>query len=90
VKFLIPTPLRILTGDAAQVEVEAADINALIGAMERKNPGLKDLLCDENGKLRRFVNVYLNEEDIRFMDGEATAIKDGDEISIVPAIAGGR
>ena len=90
VKVLIPTPLRNLTGDAAEVEVEAADVNAIIGALEDKHPGLKDRLCDESGKLRRFVNVYLNEEDIRFMDAEATKVKDGDEVSIVPAIAGGR
>jgi len=89
VKVLIPTPLRNLTGNAADVLVDAADVSGLIAALEAKHPGLKERLCDEAGKLRRFVNVYLNEEDIRFLKGEATALKDGDEVSIVPAIAGG-
>ncbi len=89
VKVLIPTPLRNLTGNAAEVEVEAADIAGLINALEARHPGLKERLCDPSGKLRRFVNVYLNEEDIRFLKAEATEIKAGDEISIVPAIAGG-
>jgi molybdopterin synthase sulfur carrier subunit len=90
IKVLIPTPLRNLTGNAAEVSVEAADVNGLIGALEKMHPGLKERLCDESGKLRRFVNLYLNEEDIRFMQGEATALKAGDEVSIVPAIAGGK
>ena len=90
VKVLIPTPLRNLTANAAEVQVEAKDIAALVAALEAKHPGLKERLCDDAGKLRRFVNVYLNEEDIRFMQSEATALKDGDEVSIVPAIAGGR
>lgn len=89
VKVLIPTPLRNLTGDSAEVEVEVGDISSMIAALEAKHPGLKDRLCDENGKLRRFVNVYINEEDIRFMDGENTKIAEGDQVSIVPAIAGG-
>jgi molybdopterin synthase sulfur carrier subunit len=90
VKVLIPTPLRNLTANAAEVQVEAASVNALIAALEAKHPGLKERLCDDGGKLRRFVNVYLNEEDIRFLKAEATELKDGDEVSIVPAIAGGR
>ena len=89
VKVLIPTPLRNLTGNAAEVQVEAKDVAALVQALEAKHPGLKERLCDDSGKLRRFVNIYLNEEDIRFMQAEATALKDGDEVSIVPAIAGG-
>ncbi len=89
VKVLIPTPLRNLTANAAEVAVEAADIQAMLGALESAHPGLKERLCDPSGKLRRFVNVYLNEEDIRFLQAEATALKDGDEVSIVPAIAGG-
>lgn len=89
VKVLIPTPLRNLTGNAADVVVEAKDVSALLSALEAKHPGLKERLCDDAGKLRRFVNVYLNEEDIRFLQGEATVLKDGDEVSIVPAIAGG-
>ena len=90
VKVLIPTPLRNLTGNAAEVQVEAVDVAGLIAALEALHPGLKDRLCDDSGKLRRFVNVYLNEEDIRFLKAEATALKDRDEVSIVPAIAGGR
>jgi molybdopterin synthase sulfur carrier subunit len=93
VKVLIPTPLRNLTGGAADVMVAeggAKDVSQLLAALEAKHPGLKERLCDDSGKLRRFVNVYLNEEDIRFLQGEATALKDGDEVSIVPAIAGGR
>lgn len=90
VKVLIPTPLRNLTGNAAEVQVEAGNVNALISALEAAHPGLKERLCDDGGKLRRFVNVYLNEEDIRFLKAEATELKDGDEVSIVPAIAGGR
>jgi molybdopterin synthase sulfur carrier subunit len=90
VKVLIPTPLRNLTGNAAEVLVEAGDVAALIDQLEKLHPGLKERLCDSSSKLRRFVNVYLNEEDIRFLKGEATAVKDGDEVSIVPAIAGGR
>jgi molybdopterin synthase sulfur carrier subunit len=89
VKVLIPTPLRNLTGNAAEVLVEAATVQALIERLEALHPGLKERLCDNAGKLRRFVNVYLNEEDIRFLQAEATALKDGDEVSIVPAIAGG-
>jgi molybdopterin synthase sulfur carrier subunit len=90
VKVLIPTPLRNLTANAAEVSADAASVSALIEALEKAHPGLKERLCDDSGKLRRFVNVYLNEEDIRFLNGEATALKDGDEVSIVPAIAGGK
>jgi molybdopterin synthase sulfur carrier subunit len=89
VKVLIPTPLRNLTGNAADVRVEAKDISGMLAGLEAAHPGIRERLCDESGKLRRFVNVYLNEEDIRFMQAEATALKDGDEVSIVPAIAGG-
>jgi molybdopterin synthase sulfur carrier subunit len=89
VKVLVPTPLRNLTANAAELNLDAKDIQGLITALEAAHPGFKDRLCDDKGKLRRFVNIYLNEEDIRFMQGEATALKDGDEVSIVPAIAGG-
>ena len=89
VKVLIPTPLRKLTQDQAEVSVEGKTIQELIDAMGGSYPGLKDRLCDEQGKIRRFVNIYLNEEDIRFLQGEATAVKEGDNVSIVPAIAGG-
>jgi len=88
-KVLIPTPLRNLTNNEAEVAADGATISQLIDSLGKKYAGLKDRLCDENGKIRRFVNIYLNEEDIRFLQGEATVVKDGDQISIVPAIAGG-
>ena len=89
VQVLIPTPLQKFTNDEASVSVDAADVDALIDALEGCYPGLKARLCDENGKLRRFLNLYVNSEDIRFLDNQATALKDGDEVSIVPAVAGG-
>ena len=90
VKVRIPTPLQKLTGQKGEVEVKAANVKELIETLEKNYPGMKDRLCDPAGKIRRFVNVYLNEEDIRFLKQEATGLKDGDEVSIVPAIAGGR
>lgn len=89
IKVRIPTPLQKLTGDQAEVEVRATNIKNLVESLEKKYPGMKDRICDQNGKIRRFVNVYLNEEDIRFLKQEETELKEGDEISIVPAIAGG-
>ena len=88
IKVRIPTPLQKLTGQG-EVQVQAGDIKDLIAQLEKNFPGMKDRICDESGKVRRFVNVYLNEEDIRFLNQEETKLKDGDEISIVPAIAGG-
>ena len=85
----IPTPLQKLTGDKAEVTAEAGNVQDLLTDLDRQFPGLKDRLCDPNGKLRRFVNLYVNEEDIRFLKQESTALKDGDEVSIIPAIAGG-
>jgi molybdopterin converting factor small subunit len=89
VKVLIPTPLQKLTQDQATVECSASTITELLNSLEESFPGIKARLCDDNGKLRRFVNFYLNSEDIRFLKGENTALSDGDEVSIVPAIAGG-
>jgi MoaD family protein len=89
VRVLIPTPLQRLTQNQAEVAVEGSDIREVISNLEAQFPGVKARLCDENGALRRFVNIYRNEEDIRFLNGEATPLKDGDEVSIVPAIAGG-
>ena len=85
----IPTPLQKLTGDKAEVQANGATVQDLLTHLEAQFPGLKDRLCDPNGRLRRFVNVYVNEEDIRFLKQEATPVKDGDEVSIIPAIAGG-
>jgi sulfur-carrier protein len=89
VKVLIPTPLQKFTGDAAAVECDAATIADLLNGLETQYPGIKNRLCDDQGELRRFVNFYVNSEDIRFLDGKETAIADGDEVSIVPAVAGG-
>ena len=84
----IPTPLRTLTGGKDEVEAKGTNVRELIDDLERKYPGIKDRLCDDKG-VRRFVNIYQNEEDIRFLEALDTAVKDGDSISIVPAIAGG-
>ena len=85
----IPTPLRRLTQNQAEVEAEGDTVESLIENLEANYPGIKERICDESGNVRRFVNIYLNDEDIRFLDGSATAVKDGDDISIIPAIAGG-
>lgn len=88
VKVRIPTPLQKLTNGKAEVECKAKNVAELVEALEKDYPGMKERLS-ENGKIRRFINIYVNEEDIRFMNKEETALKDGDNISIVPAIAGG-
>jgi sulfur-carrier protein len=89
VNVRIPTPLRKLTKDKDTVQTTGATIQEIIDSLESQYPGLKERLCDERGELRRFVNVYLNDEDIRFAQGKSTPVKDGDEISVIPAIAGG-
>ena len=89
VNVRIPTPLRKLTHDQEVVETSAETIGAAIADLESRYPGIQDRLVDESGEVRRFVNVYVNEEDIRFLDNKGTALKDGDEVSIIPAIAGG-
>lgn len=89
IKVLIPTPLQKFVGDKSALECDATTISNLVEVLETQHPGIKARLCDESGKLRRFVNFYLNSEDIRFMENEATELSDGDEVSIVPAIAGG-
>ena len=85
----IPTPLRKLTQDKDTVQAAGATIGEIVEDLNKQHPGLKERLCDEKGELRRFVNIYLNDEDIRFAQGKQTPVKDGDEISIIPAIAGG-
>ena len=85
----IPTPLRKMTNGQAKVEVDSAILGDLVDKLNSEFPGFKDRLVDEEGELRYFVNIYLNGEDVRFMDGLKTATNDGDEISIVPAVAGG-
>ncbi|MGC2063388.1 MAG: MoaD/ThiS family protein [Thermodesulfovibrionales bacterium] len=88
VKVRIPTPLQRLTQGNEEVEGKAGTIIDLVLALDKDYPGIAERIS-ENGKIRRFVNIYLNEEDIRFLSGEATPVKDGDEVSIIPAIAGG-
>ncbi len=89
ITVLIPTPLRNLTNEQESVEAEGANVAEVFDSLEAKHPGLKERLVDDAGELRRFVNVYVNQEDVRFKDGKDTALSDGDELSIVPAIAGG-
>ncbi len=85
----IPTPLRTLTGGNEEVLLESpATVGDAITQIEQKHPGVKDRLLDDKG-VRKFINIYVGEEDIRFLDGLGTRLKDGDQISIVPAIAGG-
>lgn len=87
----IPTPLRKFTGDQADVEADGATVRELIDNLEERHPGIRANLIDgETGGIRRFVNIYVNDEDIRFLDGAETPLKDGDSVTIVPAIAGGR
>jgi molybdopterin synthase sulfur carrier subunit len=88
-KVRIPTPLRKLTDNQESIEVESNTIGGAIDELEGKFPGIKERLVDEEGEIRRFVNVYVNEEDIRFLENQDTPLKDGDDISIIPAIAGG-
>ncbi len=85
----IPTPLRRLTQNLAEVETEGVDIKTIIDNLESDYPGMKERICDDGGNIRRFVNIYLNDEDIRFLEGKETPVADGAEISIIPAIAGG-
>ena len=88
-KVRIPTPLRKLTNNEEVVEINAATVADAIGELQTRYPGIKERLVDETGTVRRFVNVYVNEEDIRFLQNQQTTLKDGDEVSIIPAIAGG-
>ncbi len=85
----IPTPLRKLTAEKDEVSVSAANVAELIETLESQFPGIKNRLCDESGNLRRFINLYVNNEDIRFLNGKETSLKESDVVSIIPAIAGG-
>ncbi|HUY86152.1 MAG TPA: ubiquitin-like small modifier protein 1 [Acidimicrobiales bacterium] len=85
----IPTQLRPLTGNSSEVTVEASTVGEALKALEAAHPGIGERIFDESGKLRRFVNVFLSDEDVRFLDGLTTATLDGQTISIVPAVAGG-
>ena len=86
----IPTPLRSVTKGAAEVQAAGDTVDDVIQDLERQYPGLKERLVEDGGQIRRFVNIYVNQEDIRFLEGAKTTLKQGDEVSIVPAIAGGR
>ncbi|MFM2090783.1 MAG: hypothetical protein RLZZ127_1272 [Planctomycetota bacterium] len=90
VSVRIPSVFRNLTNGQETVSVAAATVGDAITALEAAHPGVKARVCDDAGKIKKFVNVFVGEEDIRFLDGQATALKDGDLIDIVPAIAGGR
>ncbi len=85
----IPTPLRTLTGGKSEVDTQGSNILEIINDLEKNYPGIKERICEQNDQVRRFVNVYLNDEDIRFIDNNNSSVKDGDTISIIPAIAGG-
>lgn len=88
-KVRIPTPLRKLTDGQGEVTAEGGDLRSVIEHLEEQHPGIGDRLLDESGELRRFVNVFVRDEDVRFLDGLDTAVGEGDTISIVPAVAGG-
>jgi len=90
VQVKVPTPLRKYTAGAGAVEAQGDTVAALVDDLERRYPGMKDRICDEAGQVRRFVNIFVNGEDIRFLNHLATPLKTGDELSILPAIAGGR
>jgi molybdopterin synthase sulfur carrier subunit len=85
----IPTPLRRFTGDQSDVQVEGTSVGEVVDNLESAYGGIRERLLDEAGSVRRFVNIYVNDEDIRFLDGIRTPVKDGDSLTIVPAIAGG-
>ncbi|MGH7770337.1 MAG: ubiquitin-like small modifier protein 1 [Candidatus Binatia bacterium] len=89
VRVRVPTPLRKFTNGADEVAAQGPNVRALVDDLEKKYPGIKERICDETGKIRRFVNVYVNGDDIRFLQNLETSLKEGDNISIVPAIAGG-
>lgn len=86
----IPTPLQKFTKNQSEVPAEGATVQDVIDHLDQSFPGVRERLCDDRGAIRKFINLYLNDEDIRFMDGEKTSVKDGDELAIIPAIAGGQ
>jgi len=86
----IPTPLRTITKGNAEIQAKGDTVDSLVADLERQFPGLKERLLDESGELQRVINIYVDQEDIRFLQAQKTTLKDGDEVSIVPAIAGGR
>lgn len=89
IKVRVPTPLRSYTLGAGEVTISGHSLAEAIGALDSRFPGIGQRICDESGELRRFVNIYINGEDVRFLQGLITPLKAGDEVSIVPAMAGG-
>ena len=89
IKVRIPTPLRPMTGGKNEVEIAGKSVAEIIENLSSAHPGIKERICDDQGEVRRFINIYVIEEDIRFLTGKETPLKDGDEMSIIPAIAGG-
>lgn len=89
VSIRIPTPMRNLTGGASEVSVQATTLSEAIKALDAAHPGVAERVLDDAGALRRFVNVYVGDEDVRFLEGLDTALVDGSSISIIPAVAGG-
>jgi molybdopterin converting factor small subunit len=89
VTIRVPTTLRTLTGGVASVDVEGATLSEVLDALESAHPGFRDRLVDDDGELRRFVNVFVADDDVRFLDGLETPVPDGETVSIVPAVAGG-
>ncbi len=85
----VPAPLQKLTQNRAEVEAKGRTVRELIDNLAESFPGIKERICDETGKVRKFINIYVNEEDVRFLQMDETQLKDGDEVSIIPAIAGG-
>ena len=90
VNVRIPAPLRRLTDGQDKVNVDGDTVNEAVSSLDQKYPGIRERLCDESGELRNFVNLYVNGEDIRFLEGLSTPIESGDELSVVPAVAGGQ
>jgi molybdopterin synthase sulfur carrier subunit len=90
VSVRVPTPLRKFTNGADQVDAQGKTVADLVNDMEKRFPGIKERICDEEGQVRRFVNIYVNGDDIRFLKNLDTTLKEGDELSIIPAIAGGK
>lgn len=89
IEVRIPTLLRKFTKGKATVKVEGKTIEELLNDLDKRCPGIKKRICDEKGEIKRFINIYVNDEDIRFLEGKKTRLKDGDEVSILPAVAGG-
>ncbi|MEK7216074.1 MAG: ubiquitin-like small modifier protein 1 [Chloroflexota bacterium] len=89
IRVRVPTPLRGLASGQDVLSITGENLLQCIDSLENQYPGFRDRLCDESGELRRFVNIYVNGEDVRFLEGITTPLKAGDEVSIVPAVAGG-